>query len=108
MTFGIAKAMNVNVTYGWLITQVTSAGAADKAGLRGGTTQAQVEGSFVTIGGDVIVAINDTRITGTDDLSTYLEEYTLPGQTINVTVVRGNQTMTASVTLGTRPPLNTS
>jgi S1-C subfamily serine protease len=48
--------------------------------------------------------MNGTRITGTDDLSTYLEEYTLPGQTINVAVVRGNQTTTIAVTLGTRPP----
>jgi S1-C subfamily serine protease len=103
MTYAIAQAMNASVTYGWLITQVTSGGAADKAGLRGGTTQAQVEGTTVTIGGDIIVAINGTRIKNIDDLSAYLEEYTLPGQTINVTIVRNNQTLTLSVTLGTRP-----
>lgn len=103
MTFGIAQAMNVNVTYGWLISQVTSGGPADKAGLRGGTIQAQVEGSLVTIGGDIIIAINGKRITNMDDLSTYMEEYTLPGQTINMTVMRGNQTMTVAVNLGTRP-----
>jgi S1-C subfamily serine protease len=103
MTFGIARAMNVNVTYGWLIAQVTSGGPADKAGLRGGTIQAQVEGSLVTIGGDIIIAINGKRITNMDDLSTYMEEYTLPGQTINMTVMRGNQTMTVAVNLGTRP-----
>jgi len=108
MTFGIAQAMNVNVTYGWLITQVTSGGAADKAGLRGGTTQALVEGTSVTIGGDIIIAINGTRITNMDDLSTYLEEYTQPGQTINVTAVRDNQTMTIAVTLGTRPQAGTA
>jgi S1-C subfamily serine protease len=45
MTFAIARAMNLNVTYGWLITQVTSGGPADEAGLRGGITQAQVEGT---------------------------------------------------------------
>ncbi|PIU60082.1 serine protease, partial [Candidatus Bathyarchaeota archaeon CG07_land_8_20_14_0_80_47_9] len=38
-----------------------------------------------------------------DDLSTYLEGSTLPGQTINVTISRGNQTMTVAVELGTRP-----
>jgi len=105
MTYGIAQAMKVNVTYGWLIAQVTSGGAADKAGLRGGMTQAQVEGSTVTIGGDIITAINGTRIKNGDDLSTYLEEYTLPDQTINVTILRNDQTLTLPVTLGTRPPL---
>jgi S1-C subfamily serine protease len=57
----------------------------------------------VTIGGDVIIAVNGTKITNIDDLSTYLEEYTLPSQTVNVTVVRNNQTMTLEVKLGSRP-----
>jgi S1-C subfamily serine protease len=38
-----------------------------------------------------------------DALSTYLEENTSPGQTIEVTVVRGNQTLTVPLILGTRP-----
>ena len=104
MTYEIAKAMSTNVTYGWLIAQVTSGGPADNAGLRGGTKQALIAGEWVTIGGDIVIAINETRITNMDDLSTYLEEYTLPGQTINVTIVRNNQTMTLAVELGTRPP----
>jgi S1-C subfamily serine protease len=103
MTYEIANATGANVTYGWLIAQVTSGGSADKAGLRGGTKQVRVAGEYVTIGGDIIVAINGARITNGDDLSTYLEEYTLPGQTINVTISRGNQTMTVAVELGTRP-----
>jgi S1-C subfamily serine protease len=107
MNYGIAEDMKVNVTYGWLIAQVTSGGAADKAGLKGGTTQTQVEGTTVTIGGDIITAIEGTRITSIDDLSAYLEEYTLPGQTINVTIVRNNQTLTLLVELQTRPPPST-
>jgi hypothetical protein len=31
--------LNVNVTYGWLIAQITSGGAADNAGLKGGSQQ---------------------------------------------------------------------
>ncbi|MGA2768577.1 MAG: trypsin-like peptidase domain-containing protein [Candidatus Bathyarchaeia archaeon] len=104
MTLGIAQAMNTSVTYGWLIAQVTSQGPADKAGLRAGTTQVQVDGTSVTIGGDIILALNGTRIRNSDDLSTYVEEYTLPGQTISVAVVRNNATLTLPLTLGTRPP----
>ena len=91
MTFEIAQTMNTNVTYGVLIAQVTSGGPADKAGL-------QVD--------DIIIAINATsiamRIRGMDDLSTFLEEYTLPLQTVNVTIVRNS--LTLPVELGTRPP----
>jgi S1-C subfamily serine protease len=107
MTYGISQAMKVNVTYGWLIAQVTGGGAADKAGLKGGTTQTQVYGTTITIGGDIIIAINGTRIKNMDDLSTYLEEHTLPGQTINVTIARNNQTLTLPVELQARPPLST-
>ncbi len=103
MTYEIAKTMGVNVTYGWLIVQVTSGGPADDAGLQGGTKQVYIAGEYVTIGGDIIIAINETRITNIDDLSTYLEEYTLPKQTVNLTIVRNNQNMTVAVELGTRP-----
>ena len=103
MTYEIAKAMGVNVTYGWLITQVVSGGPAATAGLRGGTKQVLIAGQYVPVGGDIIIAINGTRITNGDALSTYLEENTLPGQIIEVTVIRGNQTLTVPLILGTRP-----
>jgi 2-alkenal reductase len=98
MTYEIARAMATDVTYGWLIVTAPS-----QTGLRGGTSNVVIDGDTVTIGGDIIIAVNETRVTGIDDLSTYLEEYTLPDQTINVTIVRNNQTMTLAITLGKRP-----
>ena len=103
MNYDIAKALNVDVTYGWLITGVTSGGPADKAALKGGTSQIQVSGSSLTVGGDIIIAFDGTRIRNTDDLSTYLEENTLPNQTIDVTVIRNAETLTLPLTLGARP-----
>jgi S1-C subfamily serine protease len=107
MSYEVAKAMNVDVTYGWLVAQVTSGGPADTAGLRGGTQQVTIAEQTVIIGGDIIIAINGTRITNIDDLSTYLEEHTLPGQTINATIVRNNQTMTLAIVLAARPSPST-
>lgn len=94
MTYEIAQAMRTNVTYGWLV-----ATAPGGTGLQGGTRQAVVSGSAVTIGGDIIVAINGTRIMNIDDLSTYLEENTVAGETVNLTIVRNNETLTLSVNL---------
>jgi S1-C subfamily serine protease len=108
MTYEIAEAMDTNITYGWLITQVVSGGPAANAGLRGGTTQAIIDGESVTIGGDIIIAINGNRITNFDDLSSYLEEFTSPGQTINVKIVRNSQIIIQAVELGTRPPPSVS
>jgi S1-C subfamily serine protease len=104
MTYEIAKTMDVNETYGWLIAQVTSGGPADEANLQGGTQQVTVDGQSVTIGGDIVIALNGIRITGIDDLSTFLEEHTLPDQTIDVTIIRNGQSLTLQLKLGTRPP----
>jgi S1-C subfamily serine protease len=108
MTYEIAEVMNANVTCGWLIAQITADGPSAKAGLQGGTRQVSIAGKSAIIGGDIVTAINTTsmekRITSMDDLSTLLEEYTSPNQTVNVTIVRNNQTMTLPLKLGTRPP----
>jgi S1-C subfamily serine protease len=103
MTYGIAEVMDADITYGWLIAEVASGGPADNAGLQGGTEQVRIGEERVVIGGDIIIAINGTRITGIDDLSAYLEEYTLLGQTIDLTIVRDNETITVSLELGSRP-----
>jgi 2-alkenal reductase len=107
MTYEIAEAMDSKVTYGWLITKVANGGPADQAGLRGGTRQTQIEGRTLAIGGDIVVAIDGTRVISIDDASTYLEEQTLPGQTITITIVRDNQLLTLTVKLGTRPVAST-
>ncbi len=103
MSYDIATQSGIDVTYGVLIQSVTSGGPAANAGLKGGTTQATIDGNTLTTGGDVITAINGSRIRNSDDLSTYLEENTLPGQTISVTIVQNNQTQNISVVLGARP-----
>ncbi|MGF3522413.1 MAG: PDZ domain-containing protein, partial [Candidatus Bathyarchaeia archaeon] len=53
--------------------------------------------------GDIIIAINGTTIKNSDDLSSYLEGQTMPGDLVVITVVRDNSTITVEVTLGTRP-----
>jgi len=103
MTYEIANKMNLNITYGVLITEVIQGGPAENAGIQSGTQQVVIGGSIVTIGGDIIIAINGTRIINVDDLSTYLEENTLPDQTISIRIVRNSSIMTVSVVLGTRP-----
>jgi S1-C subfamily serine protease len=95
MNYQIAQAMGTTVTYGWLVEQVSA-----NNGLKAGSTQTSILGSTVILGGDIITAINGTRITNTDDLLSYLEQHALPGQTVNFTVVRSGQTQTVAVTIG--------
>jgi S1-C subfamily serine protease len=95
MNYQIAQAMGSSVTYGWLVESVSASN-----GLKGGSTQVSILGSNVIIGGDIIIAINGNRITNTDDVLSYLEQHTLPGQTANFTVIRNGQTQAVSVTIG--------
>jgi len=104
MTYATAHEMGVNVTYGWLLTQITRGGAADNSGLKGGTTQVTINGEWVIVGGDIIVAVDGTRIINGDSFMSYIDEHTIPNQTITLTVVRNHQTLDISVILGQRPP----
>jgi len=103
MNFELAKAMNVNVTYGWLIIDVLPGSPAERAGLKGGTRTAYIDGLKIKIGGDIILMINGTRIRNGDDLSTYLERNTRPGQIIQVTVMRSGRIVNVTLKLGVRP-----
>lgn len=103
MTYEIAQTIGTDVTYGWLITQITDGGAADHAGLQDGNQRVRVNDEWVIIGGDVIIAVDGTRIINGDTFMSYLEEHTMPNQTITVTILRNNQTQDVSVLLKQRP-----
>jgi S1-C subfamily serine protease len=99
----IANAAGLNVTYGVLVQSETPGGPSDKAGIKAGTTLINIAGQQIYSGGDLIVEINTERIRTMDDLSSFLEIHTSPGQIINVTVIRNGISQTLFVTLGIRP-----
>jgi S1-C subfamily serine protease len=109
MDYYIANAMGINITYGWLITSIITSppSPAEAAKLQGSPPgdDATIAGATIPIGGDIILAINGTRIINGDALSTYLEENTLPGNTLILTIKRNGITtlMNVTLTLGTRP-----
>jgi len=88
MDYETAQEMGVNVTYGWRVVEVMPGEPSATAGVRVN---------------DIIVGINGTSIRNGDDMASYLEEYTLPGQTVILNVRRGSQTRDIPVTLGSRP-----
>jgi S1-C subfamily serine protease len=100
MNYALAQAEKTNVTYGVLVENVASGSAASTAGIHAGTTSATIEGSQYLVGGDVIVSVNGTRIVNQDALSTYLEQNTVAGQTVELGLVRSGSFTTVAVTLG--------
>jgi S1-C subfamily serine protease len=103
MNYQLAQAAGSNVTYGVLIEQTQAGGPADKAGLRGGSTQVNITGQQYELGGDIIVSINGARIVNYDRFSTYLERNTVPGQVIHVGIIRSGGLQVIEVTVGANP-----
>ncbi len=93
MNLQIAQAMGTSVTYGFLVE-------SGSGNLKGGNQQANILGSRVIIGGDIIIGIGGKTITNTDDLLSYLESNTLPGQNVEFTVIRDGTQQTVTVTIG--------
>ncbi len=91
------------VDHGVLIEAIFRGGPAHRAGLRGGVQQVRVGNQILTIGGDIIVAINGTPIANNRELRVYLEEKTHVGDTVELTIVRDGKRMTVKVTLDERP-----
>jgi len=91
MDYDTAQSMNANVTYGWLIGSVIAGSPASQAKPTSVHTN------------DIIIALNATRVINGDALMSWIEQNTVPGDTVVLTVVRENQTLQLTVKLGTRP-----
>jgi S1-C subfamily serine protease len=105
MNYDLAKVSGTNVTYGIMIGSVVQGGPAAQAGLRVGTTQKSIDGSQYTIGGDIIISINGFKISNGDALSSWLQEHAVPGQVVQLGIIRSGAHMVISLTIGTRPPI---
>jgi serine protease Do len=108
MTPDLAKAMGLNPGQrGALVVDVTSGGPADKAGLKGSTKQATINGVSTHVGGDIIIGVDGQPVQVFDDLLSYLARNTDVGQKITLTILRNGQQMNIDLTLGARPAQST-
>jgi S1-C subfamily serine protease len=94
----LAQQIGLPADYGVLIQRVLPNGAAERAGLHGGSQHAFLGFMPIVLGGDLIVAINGHEITSKQDLSNALNEHHA-GDTINLTVFRGQRRMDVKLTL---------
>jgi serine protease Do len=99
----IAKLFNLAADHGLLVERVIPGSGAEKAGLRGGTNQAVVEGESYQLGGDLIVRADGIELTSTERLREIVAERK-PGDTLEIEYYRGSEPMTADVRLGRQPP----
>jgi S1-C subfamily serine protease len=97
----VINTLGLKSTTGAYVMTVVSNGPADKAGLRAGTTATSIPN--LSSGGDLIVGVDGKPVLVFDDLMRYLILHKSPGDSVTLTVLRGDQKVDVKLTLGARP-----
>jgi 2-alkenal reductase len=94
------EALGLQSFTGAYVTSVAPDGPADQAGIRAG---GETTSEGLNAGGDLIIAIDGQGIKSFDGLLQYLINNKAPGETVTLTVLRGQEQLDVPVTLGKRP-----
>lgn len=87
MSYSISLEIDSTVTYGWRLATIVQGGPSD--------------GKLSV--NDIIIGLNGTLVRNNDDLASFLEEKTLPTESLVITVMRNNEKTDVMIVLGTRP-----
>jgi S1-C subfamily serine protease len=98
----LARRFRLPVTTGAWVQDVVAGGPADHAGLRAGNDQRRFQARAITVGGDIITAVDGDKLPDEDALGVSLLAYR-PGQRITLTVYRDGRRREVAVRLGSRP-----
>jgi S1-C subfamily serine protease len=103
----LAQDLNLNVQRGVYVTVVAAGGPAESAGIKGAfASQSAADASTSSeppAGGDVIVSVDGTNVTGIEQLATYLDQNKKTGDTVRLGVVRDGKSMDITATLANWP-----
>jgi S1-C subfamily serine protease len=98
----IADVLNLDTEQGALVQSVVPDSPADKAGIQAGDADATIGGQPVRAGGDVIVAVDGDPVADMSDVIAAVDSKQ-PGDELELTLIRGGDERTVTVTLGDRP-----
>jgi putative serine protease PepD len=96
-----AAASEIGEADGVAVVEVQPGSAAADAGLKASTGTKSVNGQSYPTGGDVITEVDGTKVETSADLKAAIDAHA-PGDTVELTVVRGGDTRTVTVTLDAR------
>jgi S1-C subfamily serine protease len=95
----IADQLGLPADYGLLVQRVLPGGAAERAGLKGGTERAYLGNTPIMVGGDLIVAIDGQDVQDQQQLNQVMNNHRA-GDTVRVTIYRGKRRIDLNLTLG--------
>ena len=102
LTPQIADVLNLDLSEGALVQDVTPGSPADDAGLKVGDATMSVDGNEIRVGGDVITAVDGEPVTGMDDVVAAVNRK-VPGDKLTLEISRGGEPKTVELTLADRP-----
>jgi S1-C subfamily serine protease len=104
ITPDMANELHLSVMSGVYVAFVSSGSPADQAGLKGAFASENQEAQSATLpeGGDVITAIDGQSVTSIQGLAAYIDTKKV-GDSVDLSVLRGNDTTTIKATLGEWP-----
>jgi S1-C subfamily serine protease len=98
----LARHFRLPVTSGAWVQEVVPGGPAEKAGLRAGNDERRFQARAITVGGDVITAVDGDKLPDQDELGVALLDYK-PGDVVTLRVFRAGKERDVRVRLGSRP-----
>jgi 2-alkenal reductase len=98
----LARRFDLPVTSGAWVQEVVPDGPADKAGLRAGTRTERFQARTVSVGGDIVTAVNGRRLEDEEALGIELLRLR-PGQRVTLRIHRDGKPRNVRVTLEERP-----
>lgn len=100
--FGLSDQLGLNTVNGLLILAVDEDSPAARAGIRGASHDVTAGNFRVPAGGDVILAVAGHSVESTQHLASAIDQFK-PGDQVTLTLLRDNQRIEVSVTLGEMP-----
>lgn len=94
-----AEALRLPASGGFLVQTVNRGSPAAEAGLRAGSRETPLGGRYVTVGGDLITAVEGKPVTDDNSLRRVMNKK-LAGETLDLTILRDGRSMNLKVTLG--------
>jgi 2-alkenal reductase len=101
LSLDVITALDLKSFTGAYVTVVVPGGPADQAGIQEGDRSTNIPG--LSAGGDLIVAIDGREVRRFDEMLAYLITNKLPGDTVVLTILRGEEKLDVNLELGKRP-----
>jgi len=98
----LADRIDIHVSTGALVQKVVEDSPAEDSGLEAGHEDISFQGDDITVGGDLIVAVNGRRLTREHDLADEISAHGT-GDSVELTLLRDGERRMLDVELGRRP-----